>query len=80
MTSTLFILSCCLFVAAALSASEPQTGIEGVITVGPIHGGPTRIGVPDSGALADMTFTAQEQDGTATSFTADDQSRFRVSL
>jgi len=64
----------------ALSAFEPQTGIEGVITVGPVHGGPTRIGVPDSRALADTTFIAQKQNGTATSFTTDDQGRFRVSL
>jgi hypothetical protein len=80
MTSRPFIRSCCLLVAATLSASEPQTGIEGVIAVGPVHGGPTRIGVPDSRALAGMTFTAQKQDGTATSFTTDDQGRFRISL
>jgi hypothetical protein len=80
MTSTPFILSCCLVVALTLSASEPQTGIEGVITVGPTHGGPTRIGVPDSTALANTTFIAQKQNGTATSFTTDNQGRFRVSL
>src|SRR6266850_1716254 len=31
---TTSILSCCLLLGATLSASEPQTGIEGVITVG----------------------------------------------
>jgi hypothetical protein len=80
MTSTPFILSRCLLVAATLSAAEPQTGIEGIVTVGPVHGGPTRIGVPDSRALADMTFIAQKQHGIAISFITDDQGRFRVSL
>jgi hypothetical protein len=74
------ILSCCLLLNATLSASEPQTGIEGVITVAPVHGGPTRIGIPDSRALANMTFIAQKQNGTATSFTTDGQGRFRLSL
>ena len=35
-----------------LCVSERQTGIEAVISVGPVDGGPTRIGVPDSRALA----------------------------
>jgi hypothetical protein len=74
------ILSCCLLVATMLFASEPQTGIEGVITVGPVHGGPTRIGVPDSRPLANATFIAQKEKGTATSFTTDDEGRFRIWL
>jgi len=80
MISTPFILSCCLLVATTLSASELETGIEGVITVGPVHGGPTRMGVPDSRALPNATFIAQNEKGTATSFTTDDQGRFRLSL
>src|SRR2546430_17564103 len=80
MTSTPFILSCCLLVTATLSASEPQSGIEGVITVSPVHGGPTRRGVPDSRVLANTTFIAQKQNGTAKSFTNDEEGRFRVSL
>ena len=80
MTWTPSILSCCLLLAATLSASEPPTGIEGVITVGPVHGGPARIGVPDSRPLANATFIAQDQKGTATSFTSDDQGHFRVPL
>src|SRR5437660_10744861 len=80
MISTPSILSCCLLLAATLPASEPQTGVEGVITVGPVHGGPTRIGVPDSRPLANATFIAQNEKGTATSFTTDDQGRFRLSL
>ena len=80
MISTPSILSCFLLVAATLSASEPESGIEGVITAGPVHGGPTRIGVPDSRPLANAAFIAQNEKGTATPFTTDDQGRFRVSL
>ena len=80
MISTPSILSCCLLLAATLPASEPQTGVEGVITVGPVHGGPARIGVPDSRPLANATFIAQNEEGIATSFTTDDQGHFRLSL
>jgi len=38
------------------------------------------MGIPDSRALANMTFIAQKQNGAATSFTTDDQGRFRLSL
>ena len=48
---TTSILSCCLFLGATLSASEAQTGIEGVITVGPVNGGPARIGILGSKPL-----------------------------
>jgi hypothetical protein len=80
MTWTPSILSCCLLLAATLSASEPQTGIEGVITVGPVHGGPARIGIPDSKPLANATFLAQSEKGTETPFATDDQGHFRVLL
>jgi len=80
MIRTTSILSCCLLLGATLSASEPQTGIEGLITVGPVNGGPARMGVPDSKPLPNATFIAQNEKGTATSFTTDDQGSFRVSL
>lgn len=60
--------------------AEPGTGIEGVITVGPTHGGPARIGVPDSKPLANMTFVVKNEQSVVTSFTTDDQGRFRISL
>jgi hypothetical protein len=69
-----------LLLGATLSASEPQTGIEGVITVGPANGGPARIGIPGSKPLANATFLAQNEKGIATPFTTDDQGYFRVPL
>src|SRR4029077_17725708 len=60
------ILSCCLLLGATLSASEPPMGIEGVITVGPVNGGPARIGIPGSKPLANARFLAQNEKRIAT--------------
>jgi hypothetical protein len=61
-------------------ASESGTGIEGVISVGPIHGGPSRVGVPDSRPFANGAFVVENENGPVTSFTTDDQGRFRITL
>jgi len=59
----------------------PQsTGIEGVITIGPTHGGPIRPGIPSSKPLANATFVVENEKSAVASFTTDDQGRFRVSL
>jgi hypothetical protein len=60
--------------------STQETGIEGVISISPIHGGPTRQGVPDSGPLASIDFLVKKEDSIVASFKTDDQGRFRVSL
>ena len=80
-TIAFFLVSC--FSSAQTQptpAPEPGTGIEGVITVGPTHGGPARVGVPDSKPLANATFIVEHDKGVVTSFATDDQGRFRVSL
>jgi hypothetical protein len=59
---------------------EPETRLEGVISVGPIHGGPSRQGVPDSGPLANTEFLVAKESSTVASFKTDDQGRFRISL
>ncbi len=61
-------------------APEPSTGIEGVITISPTHGGPIREDEPVSKGLANIEFEARSEKGTVASFTTDDQGRFRVSL
>jgi hypothetical protein len=70
-----------------LSAQEAKaqtysasTGIEGVVSVGPAHGGPSRAGVSDSAPLANMAFEATNDAGAATSFTTDALGRFKVLL
>jgi hypothetical protein len=77
-----FLLMSCFLSAQGqqIPTPEPATGIEGVITVGPIHGGPARIGVPDSKPLTNATFVVENEKGVVASFTTDDQGQFRISL
>ena len=61
--------------------AEPQSGIEGVITVSPWHPGPVRVDEPVSKPLANATFVVQtEANAGASEFTTDTDGRFRVSL
>jgi hypothetical protein len=57
-----------------------DTGIEGVITVGPTHGGPVRPGMTSSAPLANATFVVGNENGAVAEFTTDDHGRFKVSL
>jgi hypothetical protein len=76
----LFIMTA-LFSSAEAESQSP-TGIEGMITVSPIRPGPIRAGAdaPNRGPFANSTFVVQSEKATITSFTTDDQGRFRVSL
>jgi hypothetical protein len=69
-----------VFSCFAMAETEPRTGFEGVITISPIHGGPARIGVPNSRPLANTAFIVKKGDETVASFTTDDRGRFRISL
>ena len=57
-----------------------DTGIEGVITVSPIHGGPVRPGMASSAPLANATFVVGNETGAVAEFTTDNQGHFKVSL
>lgn len=59
---------------------DSETGLEGVISVGPIQGGPTRQGVPDSRPLANVEFVIEKENNPVASFKTDDHGRFRISL
>jgi hypothetical protein len=73
-----------LAMAACVSAGQPasgsETGIEGLITINPIKAGPVRIGAPGSAPLANTAFAVETEKGEVTSFTTNDQGRFRTSL
>lgn len=71
-----------VFSCSVLRATDPEpgTGLEGMIFVGPIRGGPSRVGVSDSAPLANTGFVVMKGSDVVTSFTTDDQGRFRVSL
>ena len=65
--------------SSAQTQSELPTGVEGVITIGPIHPGPIKKDMPGSGPFANGTFVVQNQAGIAIgSFTTDAEGRFRV--
>jgi Prealbumin-like fold domain len=57
-----------------------DTGIEGVITVSPAHGGAIRVGEQNSKPLAYVPFVVANDKGPTTEFTTDDQGRFKVTL
>ena len=61
-------------------AAQTSTGIEGLITISPIQGGPTRIGTPDSKGLPNMEFVVQNEKGEIASFTTDGNGKFRVEV
>lgn len=65
-----------------MNAQTPSiaTGIEGVVSVSPIHGGPSQVGVTDSAPLANTVFEVTSGAGVATTFITDDAGRFRVPL
>ena len=78
----LLALFCCVARAETqpIPPSEAGTGLEGSISLHGISGGPVRQGVPDSKPLANTTFVVKKGDLTVTSFTTDDQGRFRITL
>jgi hypothetical protein len=82
------LLLCLVILGTPLSLSpgqiEPErdTGIEGVITISPTRPGPIRAGsdIPNAAPLLNAVFSVQNEKGKATSFTTDNEGRFRVSL
>jgi hypothetical protein len=68
---------------AALSNGETpsaSTGIEGVITTGPIHGGPSRAGETDSAPVSDAAFEVTNDTGVVTSFKTGTDGSFHVAI
>ena len=63
--------------------AEPKatvTGIEGTVSVGPIHGGPIKEGEPASMPMAEATFLVETAAGTIKTFTTDKDGHFKVEL
>lgn len=77
-----FCLALCACVVAADTspAPKPKTGIEGVITISPTHGGPIRQGEPDSKPLPATAFVVEKDGKEVASFETDGAGRFSVSL
>jgi Prealbumin-like fold domain len=68
-----------LFCYSAMAA-DTDTGVEGIISISPIRGGPTRIGVPNSRPFSNVEFLVKKQEETVASFKTDAEGHFRVQL
>ncbi len=75
----IFICLACEAGEATPSPGSPN-GIEGVISAGPAHGGPSRQGVADSRPLANMAFEAKQGTRVIASLQTDAQGHFQVFL
>jgi len=76
----LAVLIMCAGFLPGQTQSGSETGIEGVITIDPTRPGPVRADDPSSQPLANTAFVVENQKGETTSFTTDDQGRFRTPL
>ena len=77
---TLIILASLLSISVSWGqAAASGTGLTGVITVRPAHGGPVLVDEPDS-PLSGCEFTVHGQNGAVTSFATDADGRFLISL
>ena len=84
MRYTLALLLGCICFAVAQSPTSPQdtadTGIEGVILIGPTHPGPVRPGIASTSPLANAAFVVSNETGAVSEFTTDDQGHFKILL
>lgn len=60
--------------------SAAKTGIEGVITISPIQGGPIRQGVPFSKPLPNTTFVVRKGTEEVARFTTDAEGKYNAAL
>jgi hypothetical protein len=60
--------------------SGAATGIEGNVRVSPTHGGPIKMGEPDSAPLVNATCLVETAAGTIKTFTTDEKGHFKVEL
>ncbi len=74
----LLIMSACFY--PGLTRAEPETGVEGIITISPTRPGPLRRDDPVSKPLSDTVFVVQAGEKTVATFTTDGEGRFRVPL
>ena len=75
-----FVLFVCVASAETSPTPKAKTGIEGVITISPTHGGPSRRGEPESKPLPGVAFVVRQETREVTSFATDAEGRFSLSL
>lgn len=74
---------CCHLVLGdqeSIAPSQPGTGIKGSVSISPIRGGPSKVGVPNSAPLRNTEFVVEDSAGVTVTFKTDEEGRFRVPL
>jgi hypothetical protein len=80
------VVALTLLQSFALAETSPTpsapaaTGIEGLITISPVHGGPIRQGVDSSAPLPKTAFVVRQGERIVTKFVTDEEGRFRIAL
>ena len=64
----------------ATQKPKAETALEGVISIGPVKGGPQRQGETNSRPLADTEFVVEYNSNVVASFKTNAEGRFRISL
>jgi len=72
------LLLCFVPLKTDAQPSSLSTGIEGVVSIGPIHGGPQHSDEPASAPLANAVFEVANDAGAVTTFTTDESGHFRI--
>ena len=73
------VLSCSAGLAQG-ATTRGDTGIEGVRSISPTHGGPVRADSQSSAPLAETEFVIREDDKTVATFKTDAEGKFTVAL
>jgi hypothetical protein len=83
---SLTLIGFLIFAAFCYSETSPtpmpqvETGIEGLITISPSHGGAVRPGMTNSKPLINTTFVVSNATNAVAEFTTDDHGRFRIAV
>lgn len=75
------VLPCLAFAAeTGEAAPEVKTGVEGVVTISPAHGGPIRKGEANAMTLPAVAFAVMKETEQVATFITDGNGRFRLEL
>jgi hypothetical protein len=75
-----FIAHLALAESSPSPSAQAETGLEGLITISPTHGGPIRRGEPSSAPLPRTAFVVRQGDNIVANFETDAEGRFKIPL
>jgi hypothetical protein len=65
---------------ADTQSPAPASGIEGIVTISPVHGGPSKLGEVDSAPMANTSFRVASAGSVVTTFKTDANGYFKIGL